>query len=110
MDKKKITAMAHYIDLNKASKAYSIQPYFVHCRIWLLPTKPLYGLGFTLIKNRHNSTRVATSSSEPLTITRKVPQGSILGLILFSLYMNDLTELIKFSNFESSVDNTWIKR
>ena len=24
--------------------------------------------------------------------------------------MNDLTELIKFSNFESYVDDTWIKR
>lgn len=44
----------------------------------------------------------------PLTITHGVPQGSILGPALFSLYMNDLPEVIKFSNIESYVDDTKI--
>ena len=60
------------------------------------------------LTNRQQSTRLATSLSEQLTITLGVPLGSILGTTLFSLYMNDLPEVIKFSNIESYVDDTKI--
>ena len=53
------------------------------------------------LTNRKQSTRVATSLSEQLTITHGVPQGSILDPTLLSLYMNDLPLVIKFSNIES---------
>ena len=60
------------------------------------------------LTNRQQSTRLATSLSEPLTITHGVPQGSILGPTLFSLYMNDLPEVIKCSNIESYINDTKI--
>ena len=70
------------------------------------PTKLFFGS--KLISQTDMSTRVATSLSEPLTITHGIPQGSILGLTLFSLCMNDLPKVIKFSNIKSCVDDTKI--
>ena len=40
--------------------------------------------------------------------TGYVPQGSILGPLMFSLYMNDLPSVVKFSSVESYVDDTKI--
>ena len=56
--------------------------------------------------NRMQSTRPGTSRSEELIVTHGVPQGSILGPLPFSLYMNDLPSVVKFSSVESYVDDT----
>ena len=52
------------------------------------------------------STRLGTSRSSELTVTHGVPQGSILRPLMFSLYMNDLPSVVKFSSVESYVDDT----
>ena len=52
------------------------------------------------------STRLGTSRSIEVTVTHGVPQGSILGPLMFSLYMNDLPSVVKFSSVESYVDDT----
>ena len=73
-------------DLSKPSTVYAI----LLCKLQNLGTSnkaPLWIESY--LTNRQQFTRVATSLSEPLTITHGVPQGSIQGPTLFSLYMND---------------------
>ena len=56
--------------------------------------------------DRMQSTRLGTPRSEELIVTHGLPQGSILGPLLFSLYMNDLPSVVKFSIVESYADDT----
>ena len=103
MDNKHITTMV-VIDL---SKAFDSLCYFKTTKNLNTSNKAILWFE-SYLTNRQQSTRVATSMSEPLTITHGIPQGSILGLTLFSLCMNDLPKVIKFSNIKSCVDDTKI--
>ena len=58
------------------------------------------------LTDRMQSTRLGTSRSEELIVTHGVPQGSILEPLPFSLYMNDLPSVVKFSSVESYADDT----
>ena len=58
------------------------------------------------LTNWMQSTRLGTSRSIELTVTHGVPHWSILGHLMFSLYMNDLLSVVKFSSVESYVDDT----
>ena len=50
--------------------------------------------------------RIHSSVSDPLPVECGVPQGSILGPLLFSIYVNDLPEVPRHCSTECYVDDT----
>lgn len=58
------------------------------------------------LENRRQRVKVGTGVSSYLSIHRGVPQGSILGPILFSLYTADFSSLIRYSTVHQYADDT----
>lgn len=44
--------------------------------------------------------------SDPMTVTRSVPRGTVLGAILFVMYINDLLKFQISDNIISNADDT----
>ena len=79
----------------------------------LLPKKQSVGASTSALKwfnsyltNRYQIVRIHSSVSYPLRVECGVPQGSILGPLLFSIYVNDLPEVPRHCSTECYVDDT----
>ena len=70
-----------------------------------LEGSPMNGLRVTL-NDRTQKIKVNGSISEKIEITYGVPQGSILGPLLFLVYINDLHEAVTHSLTHHSADDT----
>ena len=68
-------------------------------------------LGFAVtLSNRYQQTTVGGATSRPLAVTSGVPQGAILGPLLFLWYENHLSDSVSNSNIATFADDTKIFR
>ena len=60
---------------------------------------------YSYLKGRRQCVKINNSYSKYLTIIAGVPQGSILGPIIFNIFINDLYYIIKQANLHGYADD-----
>ncbi len=104
MDKCKIPVNI-YLDLSKAFDTLDFD-ILLHKLNYYGVTGKVNNLIGHYLKDRRQCVNYGNTTSNEATIKTGVPQGSILGPLLFSIYINDLTKASDIFNFILYADDT----
>jgi hypothetical protein len=99
------TALAVFLDLTKAFD--TVDHNRLLRKLDLYGVRGLAGDWFTnYLSNRHQITRINGHVSDSALVVTGVPQGSVLGPVLFLIYINDIYNLNTHSSISSFADDT----
>lgn len=104
MDNKKLTA-SDFLDMSKAFDSLNHDLLIKKLRHIGLSSQVILWFQ-SYLSFRYQRVRINSSLSDLLPISTGVPQGSILGPLLFSVYVNDLPLSLKKCEVDSYVDDT----
>ena len=104
MDNKKLTASV-FLDISKAFDSPNHDLLIKKLQHTGLSSQAILWLK-SYLSSRYQRVRINSSLSDFLPVSTGVPQGSILGQLLFSVYVNDLPQSLKKCEVDSYVDDT----
>ena len=93
------------MDLSKAFDTINHDLLIAKLHAYGLDTNALK-LMLSYLRNRHQRTKVNGSFSDWEELLTGVPQGSVLGPLLFNIYLNDLFYAVENANICNFADDT----
>ena len=96
---------AVFLDLKKAFDTVDHELLIQKMSHYGITNNPLIWMK-NYLNNRSQITKIDDATSDSMPIKYGVPQGSILGPLLFTIFNNDLPEVIKHSNVILYADDT----
>ena len=105
MDQNKVTGMQVFIDFRKAFDVVDHQRLLTKLRLYRMGDSALSWLK-SYVTDRSQFVTIDGKQSDHLPIKQGVPQGSVLGPVLFLLFVNDIPLHLSHSSIDIFANDT----